>query len=59
MSEQPTSRGKRGSSISKLTFRSAGPLAALLVGKALCKLGAPLVNLGWRLREWAVERLTD
>lgn len=50
---------KRASQRWKLTLESAGPLAVLLLGKALCRLGAPLVNLGWVLREWAADRLTD
>lgn len=59
MSEPPTPRVKRTSPPLRLTFGSAGPLLVLVTGKLFCRLGAPLVNLGWRLREWAVERLTD
>lgn len=33
--------------------------AVAVLGRGLCKLGAPLLNLGWRLREWAAERLAD
>lgn len=58
MSAKPTPRAKRTSPPLKLTFASAAPLAALLAGKLLCRLGAPLVNIGWQLREWALDRLT-
>lgn len=56
----PDTRPKKpGSPPWKLTPASAGPLAALLLGKVLCRLGAPLVNLGWELREWAAARLNN
>lgn len=59
MSEPNTPRGRRTSHPWKLTPGSALPLLAWVLGKLLCKAGAPMVNLGWRLREWAAERLAD
>lgn len=59
MNAPPSPRKSRGSPALKRSLANAVPFAALILGRLLCKAGAPLVNLGFELREWAIARLID